>query len=156
MRLGFKLAILIGLAVFLMVNSSSALLPNFTKQELIEKSDAIVLGVVKDIRCSWADDHRQIFTYVSLQVLDQFKGQAFGPDLLVQIPGGTVGETTQWVSDTPKLSVGMQVILHIYMHDNGYHRIYGWEKGALQVENDVIPGYGMTVDQFRSLVANTK
>jgi len=139
----------------LAVGTSYALLPNFSKEELIQKSEAIVLGTVQDVSCAWAEDHSQIYTYVTLKVEDQFKGEPVGKEMVIQIPGGTVGEMTQWVSDTPKISVGLRVILHTFMQDTGYPWIYGWEKGALTVLNDAIPDYGMTVDQFRQLVENT-
>jgi hypothetical protein len=151
-----KLAVFTLMAALLMVSSSSALLPTFTKEELIQKSEAVLMGVITKINCAWADDHSQIYTYVTLDVQDQFKGQPVGEEFVVQIPGGTVGEMTQWVSDTPRLSVGMRVVLHSFMQDNGYNWIYGWEKGVLQVENNAIPAYGMSVDQFRALALGLK
>ncbi len=149
-----KLTPLVLLAVILVlqVGTSTALLPDFTKEELIQQSQSIILGTVQELRCAWSEDHTQIFTYATLKIQDQFKGQAVGETLTIQIPGGTVGDMTQWVSDTPKLETGMKVILHTFKQDTGYNWIYGWEKGVLAVQDEAIPAYNMTIEQFRRLV----
>lgn len=141
--------------LILVAGTSYALLPNFSKEELIQKSDAIVLGTITGLSSSWTEDHAQIYTYATLRVEAQFKGQPVGQEMVIQIPGGTVGETTEWVSDTPELEVGMRLILHTFVQDTGYPWIYGWKKGALTVVNSVIPDYTMTLDQFRRLVEET-
>ncbi|MFH1862029.1 MAG: hypothetical protein ABH878_04375 [bacterium] len=140
----------------LLVGSSSALLPDFSKEELITNAEGIVLGQVRDLRCAWNEDHSQIFTYVTVAVEEQLKGSSSSSEILVQIPGGTVGEITLTVTDTPTLERGMRVILHTFFQDTGYLWIYGWEKGALVVENNAIPVYQMTVDQFRQLVQSVQ
>jgi hypothetical protein len=146
----WALGIIAGL--LFMATASQALLPNFTKEELIQKSEVIVLGTIQEMNSSWSVDHSQIYTYVVFGVEAQFKGRPVGQEITIQIPGGTADGITQWVSDVPHLEPGMRVILHTFMQDTGYPWIYGWEKGVLQVENDVIPDYNMTVDQFRQLV----
>jgi len=143
--------------ILLISGNAMALLPDFTKEQLITASEEIVLGTVEETYSAWADDHSQIFTYVTLQITEQIKGDALGNTVTVQIPGGKVGEITQVTSDTPKnLTIGSEVLLHLFMQDTGYYWIYGWEKGALNVANRRIPAYNMTVDQFRSLVEATK
>ena len=146
---------LAALFLLILVGSSSALLLEMTKEELIVNSESIVLGTVQEVRSAWAEDRSQIFTYVTLNVSEQFKGEAVGREIVIQIPGGTVGDITQKVSDTPTLLSGMEVILHLFMKETGYPWIYGWEKGALIVEEGAIPEYLMTVDQFRQLVARS-
>ncbi|MBU0518988.1 hypothetical protein KKA00_00900 [bacterium] len=144
------------MGILFISGNALALLPDFTKEELISASEHIVLGTVQETHSAWADDHSQIFTYVTLQLSEQFKGENLGSSLVVQIPGGKVGEISQVTSDTPNnLHIGSEVILHLFMQDTGYHWIYGWEKGALSVENGSIPAYEMTVDQFRNLIEIT-
>ena len=113
-----------------------------------------MLGTIESIDYSWNADRTAIFTYVALSISDQFKGESVGSELVVQIPGGTVHGMTQTVSDTPRdLAIGMQVIVHTFIQEKtGYHWIYGWEKGILTIENNMIPEYRMSVDQFHQLV----
>ena len=155
MRRALNLSGLAALSLLILAGSSSALLLEMTKEELIVNSESIVLGTVQEVHSAWAEDRSQIFTYVILNVSEQFKGEAVSREIVVQIPGGTVGEITQKVSDTPILVTGMEVILHLFMKETGYPWIYGWEKGALIVEEGAIPEYLMTVDQFRRLVIRT-
>jgi len=146
---------LTAVALVFLVGTGNALLPDFTREELILRSEGIVLGTVQDVHSAWAEDRSQIFTYVTLEVQDQFKGQPVSREFTIQIPGGTVDEITQWVSDTPTMIVGTKVIVHTFMKETGYPWIYGWEKGVLAVEDGVIPEYNMTLEQFRSLVETT-
>ncbi len=144
------------IALLMLAGTSSAVLMDLSKEDLINNADGIVLAVVQDVSYAWAEDHSQIYTYVTLNVSDQFKGESVGPTLTVQIPGGKVGDITQVTSDTPKnLEIGAEVILHLFMKETGYYWIYGWEKGSLNVENEAIPDYMMTVNQFRQLVEHT-
>lgn len=140
------------MCLLVLAGTSAAILPEMTKEELITDSESIVQGTVQDVCCDWAEDHSQIFTYVTLEIIEQFKGETIGPELVIQIPGGKVGEITQITSDTPTLVPGMEVIVHLFMKETGYPWIYGWEKGALSVKSGAIPDYLMTVDQFRLLV----
>lgn len=139
----------------LLTGTSWALLPNFTKEELIQQSEGILLGTVSEVHSSWAADHSGIFTYVTLNVEAQFKGQPAGSQIILQIPGGRVGDITQAVSDAPVLEPGMKVIVHLYTQDTGYPGVYGWEKGVLKVQGETILDYSMTVEQFRRLVEKT-
>lgn len=143
------------ICILMLAGTSAALLPEFSKEELISQSESIVLGQVQDVRSAWAEDGSQIYTYVTLAVEEQFKGEAIGREIVVQVPGGTVGEITQKVSDTPTLIPGMEVILHLFMKETGYPWVYGWEKGVLSVENGAIPDYLMSVGQFRQLVKDS-
>ncbi len=136
--------------------TASALLKEMSKEDLITASEAIILGTVQEVHSAWADDRSGIYTYVTLSIEDQFKGDDLGTEVTVQIPGGKVGEITQVTSDTPQnLTVGTQVILHLFTKETGYYWVYGWEKGSLTVEDGTIPAYLMTVDQFRRLVEET-
>ena len=141
--------------LFLLAGTGWALLPNFSKEELIQQSEGIVLGTVLETTSSWAADHTRIFTYVKLEIHDQFKGQPVGEELVLQVPGGRVGEITQAVSDAPHFEAGMRVLVHLYTQDTGYPGVYGWEKGVLAVQGEAIPDYSMTVEQFRRLVEKT-
>ena len=143
------------LCILAIAGTSAALLPEMTKEELIANSEAIVLGTVRDVQCAWAEDRSSIYTYVTLDIGDQFMGKSVGNELVVQIPGGRVGDIIQKVSDTPTLTPGMEIILHTFMQETGYPWIYGWEKGVLTVEQGTVLNYMMTLEQFQQLVENT-
>lgn len=140
------------LCLSLLAGSSSALLMDLTKEDLIVNSEAIVLGTVRSLECAWNAEHTSIYTYVTVDVSEQFKGESVGSELVIQVPGGRVDGTVQKVSDTPTFEPGMNVIVHTFMKETGYPWVYGWEKGVLTVQKETIADYMMTLDQFRQLV----
>jgi hypothetical protein len=142
-------------AFFTQFSSSYAILPEFAKEDLIKQSEAIVYGKVLEFYSTWAEDNSQIYTYVSFEVIEQFKGEKLERQVTIQIPGGKVEDITQVTTDTPALLPGMKAVLHLFVQDTGYFWIYGWEKGALEVKNDTILSYDMTLSQFRALVNQT-
>ena len=78
MRRQNVMAVLALMGILLISGNALALLPDFTKDELISSSEQIVLGTVQETHSAWTDDHSQIFTYVTLQLTDQFKGDNLG------------------------------------------------------------------------------
>lgn len=142
-------------SIILLTAASQALLPDISREELILRAESIVFGEVLKVSSSWNQDRSGIFTYVTLKVESQFKGEPAGREIIIQVPGGTAGDITQKVSDTPSFSPGMRVILHLFKKETGYFWIYGWEKGALQVIDGEIPAYRMSLSQFNKLVQST-
>jgi hypothetical protein len=136
----------------LFASDGKSVLPNFSKEQLIDNSESVVYGRVISQNSYWSGDKRGIFTDIKLSVHTQFKGEPLDNDITIQIPGGTVGEITQVVSDTPTFQPGSNVILHLFTKENGRQWIYGWEKGVLEVKDDFIEKYQMTTSQFGSLV----
>jgi hypothetical protein len=76
------------------------------------KADAIVQGRVLGIRSEWTPDRSLIVTVVSVEVREVLKGRP-APLLLVQVPGGVVGEIGLRVSDTPAFAPDEEVVLFL-------------------------------------------
>lgn len=145
--------LLSGIAVLLTCTGlCSALLADLSREDLIRNSRDIVLGTVVEVQSSWTDDHKEIFTFVRLQVHEQLKGQPVGSEIVLQIPGGQVGDDYERVSDTPTFDPGSEVIVHTFMQNTGYLWIYGWKLGVLRIADNRVVEYGMSVVQFRHLV----
>ena len=133
-----------------------ALVRHMTKEELILKSQYVIHGIVKEVRCDWNEDHSSIYTYVTLQVLDVFKGEPRDEMVLITL-GGTVGDKTIWVSDQPELTEGMEVIIYAFLTSTGYFGIRGLMQGVYDVSDGVVSDkrgeVNMTLDQFKKLVS---
>jgi hypothetical protein len=143
---------LIVVGLFLLARASSAVLANLTKEDLIRNSRDILLGTVVEVRSEWSAEHKEIFTYVTVNVKAQFKGAPVKGQIELQIPGGKVGEVFEKVSDTPTLEPGSEIIVYTFLKENGHLWIYGWKLGVLRVADNRIIEYGITVDQFRQLI----
>ncbi len=73
--------------------------------ERVDLSEKIVRGEVVSVKSSWNVEKTLINTDVILIVDEYLKGN--GPkEITIRIPGGTVGDETQWVSDVPHFNVG--------------------------------------------------
>ncbi len=80
--------------------------------ERVELSEKIVRGQVVAVECYWNCEKNNIFTDVTLLVDEYLKGD--GPrKMIIKIPGGTVGDKTQQVSDTPQFRVGDDDIIFL-------------------------------------------
>jgi len=77
----------------------------------VDLSQKIVRGQVVGVRSYWNPEKTLIYTGVTVLVDEYLKGD--GPsEITITVPGGTIGDKTQWVSDVPQFRVGdYEVIL---------------------------------------------
>jgi hypothetical protein len=143
------------LFLFIMTPPCLSTVRHMTKEELILKSQYVIHGIVKEVRCDWNEDHSSIYTHVTLQVLDVFKGEPRDEMVLITL-GGTVGDKTIWVSDQPELTEGMEVIVHAFLTSTGYFGIRGLMQGVYDVSDGVVGDkrgeVNMTLVAFRKFV----
>jgi hypothetical protein len=172
------------LIIFSWTLDCSALILPISNEQLILESRDIIHGIVKEVRCEWNKNHTWIHTYVTLEVIDVFKGEP-QDEIILQIQGGTIknpntslidsvtkkiisdtsknfvfrgggGDTTLWVEDEAELEEGMDVIIHTYLTENGNLVINCGERGVYTVNNGVVEELNMTIEQFRNLVTEVK
>ena len=133
------------------LDSFAIIIGPVTKEKLILNSHDIIHGIVKEVRSEWDENHSTIYTYAKIEVLNVFKGEP-RDQAVVQIPGGTVNDTSLWVEDEAELTEEMEIILHIGLYENGNLGIYNGELGVYVVNNGVVEELNMTLDQFKNLV----
>src|SRR5437762_9779348 len=90
---------------FVRVSATIVVPPTF--EQLVQQAELIFQGTVTNVRGVWEGEgaQRHIDTYVTLQVQDNVKGSA-GTSYTIRMLGGTVGDETMEVTDTPKFNVG--------------------------------------------------
>jgi hypothetical protein len=106
----------LAVALFLLLASSGvaqALMLEMSLEELADGADAIVVGTVISTSSRWDADHISIYTEVVVSVEERLKGSVGGDTVTVVVPGGAVGETAQWVSDTPVFEMGENAVLFL-------------------------------------------
>jgi hypothetical protein len=69
--------------------------------DLVAGADVIVIGQVTDLECTWNLDNSLIVTVVALRIQEVMKGRVLSRIILIQIPGGTMGDIGLKVSDVP-------------------------------------------------------
>jgi hypothetical protein len=78
--------------------------------EKVDLSENIFRGRVVLVKSYWNPEKTLVYTDVKVLVDEYLKGD--GPkEITVNLPGGTVGEITQWVSDTPQFDVGSYYVI---------------------------------------------
>jgi len=98
------------------IYQSSSLMIELTIDDLIEKSDAIVIGKVIDIFPARRVDINGdwiITTDAVIEVERYLYGQSRSPYIAVMVQGGRVEQTFVWVEDQPEFNLGEEAALFL-------------------------------------------
>jgi hypothetical protein len=80
--------------------------------ERVDLSQKIIRGQVTSTRSYWNPERTLIYSDVNVLVDEYLKGD--GPrKIVLKIPGGTVDDNSQWVSDTPQFSTGNSYVIFL-------------------------------------------
>jgi hypothetical protein len=97
---------------FLIIEPIEALGLKTNWGERVDLSQKIIRGQVTSIRSYWNPEKTLICTDVIVLADQYLKGD--GPkEIVLKIPGGTVDDKTQWVSDTPQFSIGNSYVIFL-------------------------------------------
>ncbi|HUE41201.1 MAG TPA: hypothetical protein VMO75_04670 [Chthoniobacterales bacterium] len=126
--------ILINLALT-RVPATTVIPPTF--EQLVQQAELIFQGTVTDARSVWEGEggQRHIETYVTFNVEDSVKGQP-GSSYTIRMLGGTVGDETMEVTDTPKFKIGDREILFVEHNDDQFVPLVGISHGRFHVQHD--------------------
>jgi hypothetical protein len=111
----------------------------------VNLSEKIVRGQVISIRSYWNPEKTLIYTEVKVRVNEYLKGD--GPkEIMLNIPGGTVYNKTQWVSDAPQFNVGDDDV--IFLESSG--QITGGPDGVYRLKGQDGDGFLLWLRAFLS------
>jgi hypothetical protein len=128
-----KLAILL-----LFFTHASALMVKLSLEELTTESNSIIIGKVDDIKCAWDEEHRFIYTYVTIKVEETLKG-SLKDRIVVRHLGGEVDGKGLGVSDQPSFKMGERVLLFLTgEREKGVYEVYGWFQGKYTIVDDTV------------------
>lgn len=105
--LGFCIAVLI-LAIF-----TNAVMIKIPLKQLVNGSEAIVIGRVLSVRCEWSLNKRLILSIVSVRVHETMRGDLMAPELVLEVPGGTVGDLSLRVTDMPTFHENEEIVIFL-------------------------------------------
>ncbi len=103
------------LFIFILIVSSSIAqesgLKNFP--QLLLKSDLIMKAKVVNQEAKWVNDNRgkHIYTYATFQILEILKGYSPSNQVIFEISGGKIGDTSEVVSNSFSVKDGQEMIL---------------------------------------------
>lgn len=114
-------------------------------KDLAKNSNAIVLARVEDETARY-DANKEIYTYITLRVLEPVKGPKKDEVITIRQIGGTVDKIASIVPGTPNFRKGEEVVLFLTKNDGaGYPWVMGLQQGKYSVTAD---------DQGRKSVRN--
>lgn len=133
----FKLFLVAAIAALALVGAQAAFATTVQKlslQELTKKSDSIVMARVDDAVASWDAGHKEIYTYITLNVLQGVKGNKGATTITLRQLGGTVDNIASIVPGMPSFRKGEEVVVFLTQKDAaGYPWVMGLEQGKYSV-----------------------
>jgi len=104
-------------------------------QSLKQRAEAVVRAGVVDVRSYWNADATMIFTDVTLEVKGRLHGSSDN-QVVVRVPGGTVGDFTVEMEGAPRFGVGEDVVAFIARWDDGVPMVAGYFQGVSRIRRD--------------------
>ena len=123
--------------------------------EVTAKSEVIVLGRVEAAESGWSDDGRIILTRATVSVERALKGGARA-QVIVETPGGRIGEVAMIASGAPVFHTGDRVVLFLELARSqgaggrgaaGRLAVVGWSLGKMDVTRDPRTGRDLVRDR---------
>jgi Na+-transporting methylmalonyl-CoA/oxaloacetate decarboxylase gamma subunit len=129
--------------LFLLVLARSGIatvVEQISDQELVQKSASIITGTVTKVFSEWNSEKTQIHTIVELSVDSLIKG--YVPDDIIQLRvlGGTVGDTTLWIVNSPVYELNDDVLLFLRPNLNSPFPVVGFNQGKMSLEVNPLTG----------------
>src|SRR6266481_3332522 len=120
---------------FVRVSATIVVPPTF--EQLVQQAELIFQGTVTDVRSVWEGEgaQRHIDTYVTFQIGEYVKGNS-GASYTIRLLGGTVGDETMEVTDTPKFKIGDRDILFVEHNNEQFVPLVGINNGRFHVQRD--------------------
>jgi hypothetical protein len=131
--------------------AAATVVPWMDLKEMAATADVIILGTIESVESGWSDDGRIIVTRATLSVERTFKG---GPraSVVVETPGGKVGDLAMVASGAPVFHAGERVVL--FLEPAGgpaggarRHGVVGWNQGRMVVRRDPRTGRDLVEDR---------
>jgi len=120
---------------------SAATVRPITFEELVSEAVIITRGEVIGVRAEWRDrgNDSPIVTRVTVRVEQTLKGDAT-PQLELEFLGGTIGNLTLEVSDSPQFKVGERDFLFINNAGHPTSPLVGFFAGRWPIHRDAFTG----------------
>ncbi|HZI92683.1 MAG TPA: hypothetical protein VFE84_00450 [Patescibacteria group bacterium] len=128
----------LAIAAFIVAGSGFAGASTFLKEDIAslkKQSEAVVHAKVVDVRSYWDSDHAVIYTDVTLDIKGRLLGSSDN-QMIVRVPGGTVGDFTVAMEGAPKFDLDDEVVAFIARWYDGAPMVAGYFQGLMKVEHD--------------------
>jgi hypothetical protein len=126
-----------GLALLGANLASATTVQRFSRVDLAKKSDSIVRARVEDQISRRDETNREIYTYITLSVLESVKGAKGEKSITIRQMGGSVDNLISYIPGMPTFKRGEEVVLFLSRKDGaGYPWVMGLQQGKYTVITD--------------------
>lgn len=109
----------------------------FSVRDLSKKSDSIVMAKVEDQSSRQDATSKEIYTYITLSVLESVKGAKGEKMITIRQLGGSVNNIISAVPGMPTFKPGEEVVVFLSVKDrDGYPWVVGLQQGKYSVVTD--------------------
>jgi hypothetical protein len=132
-------AVIAALATFFTTAVGSAtVIEQISLEEMTQRSDAIVHGVVTRTGSRWDMEHDEPVTITEVRVLRWIKG-GDAPTVTIRERGGQVQDRGMWVAGTPRYAVNEEVVVFLERHPErpAQYRTYSLVMGKFRVRHGI-------------------
>lgn len=111
-KMRFSISIFISLSLLLFFSSQVlALMLGLSMEELVNSSELVLNGEIKETECFWSEDGKTILTSATVAVESTLKGDPSQKTVTVEHEGGEIGGIGLKVSDISPLVKGEKIVL---------------------------------------------
>lgn len=119
--------------------ASATVMVPLSIEDMAVRSAAVVRARVSNRRSAWDEDHRKIYTYTELEVLETVHASGKVPQaIVVRTLGGEVGKVGMKVSGTARFNPGEEVLLFLRSDpiNNQHFQVIGMSQGKYRLERE--------------------
>jgi len=117
--------------------ASATTVQKFSLKDLTTKSNAIVMAKVEDQSSRQDPGNKEIYTYITISVLQSVKGAQGEKTITIRQLGGTLGNLISVVPGMPSFKNGEEVVLFLSAKDGaGYPWVMGLQQGKYSIVTD--------------------
>lgn len=131
-KLYFKYLLI--LMIFLAIGageSKATVMVKFSTADLTRRADNIVIGKVVEKHSAWNDDLTRIYTYATIEVERDIKGNS-SKEITIREIGGIVGDIGQKIIGSAEYNVNENVVIFLKKDDENFRTI-GMMQGKFNI-----------------------
>ncbi len=137
-------AVLLPIGILAIGSLGAAVVPWLDLEEMTRRAEVIGLGTVEKVESAWTADGRMILTRTTIELERAIKG---GPrkQVVIEIPGGKVGDQMMVASGAPVFSKGERIVVFLQRPSAAPVQsgaaitpfgVVGWNLGKMPVRHD--------------------
>lgn len=136
------------------VLSTVAAAQQLTLEQLIDEAEVIVRGVVTKYEFKREEGNREglLFTYATMEIREQFKGDPVAKEIVIKSPGGMEGNIIITGTESTVPPKGKEVIAFLKIRKDGHWRMIRGEYGCFVIHDGFTTRWNVSLDRFLELV----